>query len=526
MYKRFYIPATDTKGDQRKILAISALFALAILCFFCITVSWDSREYIDYAYLMTGVPNDSVYYRTMGYPLIMLISGVPWLNSLVGLILLQGIMGTLIPLIIYKIMLNVDRRVAFYTALGSIITLLPYTYIKCIWTELPYMFFQFIALYFAVVYFKTQRPPHIYAMTFAVFAMILIRPSATMIFMIFIPATIIFVPRNILHSLFALVLLIASMLVSFAYHTEINCLPRTFTNPTYMTGKNLFFNVYLTSDGLMNKDNGPATEELIHTVNDMLYYHWDEVEEITRPFDITDFQRTFFYERFDGDPEGLTNYMFESPALTYYRLMFYGMHKFIGPEKTDELLLNSSLELLRKHPFVGIKFFVRNLAGFFMPVQIGYKKHVDPNERIGIQVSFLVVGSSRPRIDFMNGLPRKMIAEVKFDPLGEIIFYGRKSIKYIWTALFITVRPLIFILMLLGLFLNLKTKHRPIVFLLFGVVAYQALITSIFQEAASRFIHKTFLIEFMLAMIALSHFYKRIKGSQYEMADRDYEEPE
>lgn len=479
-----------------------------MLIFLPIMVTPDSRAYIDLAFTITGKPDNSDYYRTPGYPLIMIASGVTLLKSFIGLILVQLAMALLIPVIIHRTLSDINHRAGYYAALISIFSLTPYLYMKAVLTEQSYIFFLLLSVLLATKYFLTKSVMYIYLLSVALAAVITIRPSSSLIFLIFLPLTIIFIPRKILHSIAAIVIVVASMAFWAYLRPIVFNMPELKGSTSNLTGKTLFISPYLFSAGAMNSANGPGTAELINTLKEYLADNQPQIDDFLARADKdkNDEFKRYFYGRFKGDADALVREMFDHPSLTYRTFIWTIMDKAVGPVKSDRLQLDASLELLKKHPGTGLRFLLQNLVGFSISQPLYPNHDLDLDIRIGVLTPRIDILTFEGITDSMDGLPPRMVKEAAFDPLHKILVPARRLLTKLAGIIYFDLRPFIFILMLFGVISLLKTTdHRPIAVLCFLVVAYNALVTSVFVGPHPRYINHTIMVEIIMASIAISN---------------------
>ena len=80
-------------------LAVIAWFLTQHIGFTSDSVTyWLFNEYL----LRKQGPGSFLFFRTPGYPLLMILSGVSYFHSFIGLLFIQAIMAILMPILIYK----------------------------------------------------------------------------------------------------------------------------------------------------------------------------------------------------------------------------------------------------------------------------------------------------------------------------------------------------------------------------------------------------------------------------------------
>ncbi len=517
-----------TTDNHEKYIFITSTVIVTILFLFApITYSPDSNSYMNYAKTLVNLTSqndfnliDLSYYRTIGYPLLIAISGVFHLNSFYGLILIQSFMAILIPIFIYRIVLIYDKQVAYYTALFSIFSLFPYAYMKSVLTEQSSIFFLLFTIYFASKYFNTQKIRYIYYMFGFSFILILIRTSFRYIFLIFFATVFIYTwksqKKNTLHVLLALIIVLTLILGLITFRNKNFSNPEMkikLTNMTNMTGRLLFFNVYLTEghsyhyDGVIRSENGPASRKFVNILKNHLhsrnYYSSISFYNYMKDYD-------YFFGKYENDPAKLFNVIIKSPARLYYWFLWKIIDEELGPSKADNLFLKVSLETLRNKPVIGLKFISTNIFHFVKGFTIHYtyspliEHRLEEKKQVNMH---LRIYTARPPSDILT---EEMSKELKFMLNWKIFNKIKKSILSLWSPLYKYVRPLSFILMLCGLILLLKSKYTPISLLSIMIIFYQMFTVCVFNEARDRYVMQTILVEFLVAGPVLGIFFNKL----------------
>jgi hypothetical protein len=165
-------------------VALTVLSLLVTLIWFAtqpIGYTNDSSTYLDLARYLSGqtpTAQPYLFFRTPGYPLLMVLSGVTMFESFIGLLLVQAVMAFLIPLVVYKIVRLYFPRAALIAAIICIVSLTPYLESKTVMTEQSYIFGLLILVYAVALYHKSPSPTALYIISAIVTALALVRPEA------------------------------------------------------------------------------------------------------------------------------------------------------------------------------------------------------------------------------------------------------------------------------------------------------------------------------------------------------------
>ena len=99
---RIQHPGND-KGDLKRIWTLSFMVGALLFVFVPIVYISSSGSYVLYARELLGMDNHpETYFRTMGYPLLLIVFGVFYLDTFWAVVLAQCAMAITIPIIIYK----------------------------------------------------------------------------------------------------------------------------------------------------------------------------------------------------------------------------------------------------------------------------------------------------------------------------------------------------------------------------------------------------------------------------------------
>ena len=154
-------------GDRNPVVAIAILSLLFEVAWFSVQnigFHCDSPAYVLLAQSLYGhsIAPLITWVRTIGYPLLIVLSGVVGphgaFHSFLGILIIQAAMAVAMPVLIFKILEPYNRRIALLTALVLIISLQPYIASKLIMTEQSFKFFSLLLVFFAVKIHQSNSP--------------------------------------------------------------------------------------------------------------------------------------------------------------------------------------------------------------------------------------------------------------------------------------------------------------------------------------------------------------------------------
>jgi hypothetical protein len=515
------------KRDVGRIFLWSLTVGIVLFLFVPITYYSNSDSYMRYAkYLLGSAQNTLIFFRTPGYPLLLILTGVFAFDSFLGLMLSQLAMAVVVPLLVYSIIATYNRRVAYYAALFSIASLVPYGFMKAVLTEQMYMSTLLLAIWVATRFFATKRFRHIYITSIVLFVLLLIRPVAQYMFVVFLLTVLIFEFRRTrkvaIHVLCAFVLVVVLIQGWASLRNRIMPEVRvhsTVTNMTNMAGRLLFYNVYLAGGHWNNEalvsgepldqpreftrcSDGPASTEFINLLR--VWLTPERIAATKQGLFETQVENEFFYERHAGDPSALVDQIVRSPSLTYYFFLWRALDDALGPAQADRLFFRMSLEILSRRWSLGPRYLLRNAYFFATGLPADYIPALHPNYNLKVsQPNLAGIVSYTPCVPYNGILSRDLADELKFRLGGDVNSGVRKGLYLLWSPLYLVLRPVVFVLMLAGPFVLWRTEYAPVALLSVLFVIYHLLIVCVFVMPIDRYVIETLLVELLVAAPAL-----------------------
>jgi hypothetical protein len=450
----------------------------------CLQVGYtpDSDSYLEFARVLTGQasPAGPLYFRTPGYPVLMILTGVASGKTFLILLAVQALMGALIPLLIYWAMLVIDRRLALWCAVAAIVSLVPYLHSKDVMTEQPYLFCQFLALCLASRYMAHHRVGNLYAMTATLVAAALIRPSGTLLFVPFLLAAYLAARSRWLHCLACLGLFLGCLAGWSSQRSRLFAPQIPFGGLTNAGGKNAFCAIQMPSamltsamahgslPGAVQPENGPWT--------------WKMIALMTRAVGS---------ERVEK--------MLRSPHRDDYMLCWSKLDDAVGPVEADRILLHTTLEAVRRHPYL-VAIYLRNLIDFLVGFPPASTWGVEPSPAtLFPHVPFDYSHHGYPAVS--HELSPQMRSELDQDFLGGRVAGWRDAVVDKYYGLGYTFgKGVVLVVVLVTLPRIWPSKHRLFLLLCLAIVGYQAVVVSLCAMPAFRYHVPVMLVEVMVAL--------------------------
>jgi hypothetical protein len=357
----------ENPRDIAKILLISTL----VQAFFLFTANYalpgGALEFFAYAdALLNGQKAPHVFSRDIGFPLLLILSGYYVNHSLIGLTIIQALMGVVTPVLIYLAVAPFSRVGAYYTALASIVTLSPYFFFKWIHHDQAFVFFCVVTIWTFCRFVAYKRPKDLYWFTLAIIAASLTRPAGNLLFPVFIILAYLAARAVPLRHYVACVLLFVGAIGAYQMHRYVILdMANRKDIPSY-TGQQIFYNLYMNSKeyGItLSQDLGPGIRAITDKVHDAMlpeprssetlkrFMNWesnpsDFTEKVTMPF----LNKYFFpYSAIE-----FRSQLYREPNWEYSLLMTV-------VEPNDQLYRKASWEVVRAYPLYPLKYAARNL---------------------------------------------------------------------------------------------------------------------------------------------------------------------
>lgn len=252
-------------GDRRPIATIFLLSLVFEVMWFAVQnigFQCDSPGYIQYAQGLLGGPSPEVtlWARTPGYPVLMILSGMlrpgGSFLSFLGILLVQAAMAVGMPILAYETLKPYRRRVAFFTAMVMIVSLQPFIASKLVMTEQSFKFFTVLLIFLACGAYRAPSPrAWIFGLAGTTIFLALLRPAATLFAVLVFGALLAGRPR--------LWKMLAGAAASLAGALFIYSLAISLLLPPVGQPNLLFYDLYMTgAASALSPDKGESRREL------------------------------------------------------------------------------------------------------------------------------------------------------------------------------------------------------------------------------------------------------------------------
>jgi hypothetical protein len=345
--------------------AASGLASALTLSFGHVIWYGDSHTFFNYAADLLNYfqLNPSLQWRSPGYPLVLIATGVPLTGSVAGLLFLQALAGAAIPLLIYWTLLPIDRWAAFLAAWTCILSGIAYAFITTMYHDTLFMFLLVaVAALLVRILRQGARVPWSVPLLLTISLIMLawLRPSAYLIAGAVLGAVLCGKAQPLRRVVAcAAVLLVVVVGFDTARAFRLGGGPA----PGYGAGAQLLYRVYPISGGL--DAGGPGTARLREAI--VGYFTHEAHKHDVRSFGPRRTEQEYqeLYGRFEGRPDAQADAMLRSPHSSYYWTIVAIAHIMHGRE-SDRLLREVTSEQIAAHPLRFLWTTIKNYIAFVL----------------------------------------------------------------------------------------------------------------------------------------------------------------
>ena len=345
------------------ILAVSTLVATLIAMFGGFVFFVDSIELFNYAARLAHFGIGSYYY-TIGYPLLILLSGFVLTGSIVPIFVIQTAFAALIPWLALKTFGRFDWKAGLASGIVCLASLTPFFFQNTFFHDETGLFFGFLSLAFASHFFCSRRDRYIYLSSASAIFAYLAQPAIIGFFAACLGGFSLlsfYERRHFKHVL--LVLGIFAITISGVKAFEKLSMRRDHlvSQPSQL-GRQIFFNEYILGSP-STKFDGVAADRFRAALvrffaNPPPGLHQYIIGKIGTEKEI--YQRLF--GRYEGQPIQLVNEMFAAPNPDYFNVM-WNLPDLSG-QITDRMFLSTSLAFIYSHPLAVARYVSDNMVDF------------------------------------------------------------------------------------------------------------------------------------------------------------------
>jgi hypothetical protein len=489
------------------ILGVGIIVAVLIYCIFPITYFPDSDQYYNFGKAILGqVAGNTSNFRGLGIPLLLIVSGVFQLETFKLFVLLQLLMGIAMPLVLYQLLSQWSKRYALYISIIVTLSLIPYGYSKAILSEQAYMFILLLLVNNSVKLQQTLEPKYLYFQSMYIFLLVIIKPIAGLIFIIFIAYNIYIFKKRLLQVMLSSILLFTLVIISNQYSENLFKHAPEHQKRQHMAGSILFYNLYLSSNIEARTCDLNSINSLKKLLTEINKYYLKHPEEYRATLDTyRDNPEAFklLFKPYINNPVALSQAIIDKPTKYYYSFIYYDGNRVAGNARADRMMLDAAIEMISAFPSLASGYLLRNLYAFAAGRNISYSYYVAREKRITEYfppslepLTWDIVAS--PESD----LPLSMQKELDTGKVNHVKKFSKIRdfvLVEVWGRLFLIFRPVVFLCTLLSVLLLYKDPRYLQLLLCMSLIIYHMLITCIFNIPLNRYLIPTMIPEIFCA---------------------------
>jgi len=329
---------------------IVAIISGGVAAFFSssgyVTLLSDTHSYTQYAVQMVrGQLSEQLAWRTPGYPILLLITGLTITGSVAGVLAVQAAASAAIPAIANSVLQPVNRWIAAVVSGILIISLIPYLYLDIIYPDEIYVFLLLVVTAATCRWLLTNHPQWLYvAIAFCLIAG-WFRPVG-LILVVPIFGLALLYRRDLLHAAICLALFLA--IAIGGPRLERGNLDKSFI------GRQAFFDAYMWSDGQHGAfSSGTAAHELRQRLKEFFASNPSraKLNSLGAASDDADYER--YFGRFSGHPDAQVAAIFARPNVLYFWVI--STLSFEEWSGGDLMLLHLTLRHYWNHPLQPVR---------------------------------------------------------------------------------------------------------------------------------------------------------------------------
>jgi hypothetical protein len=298
--------------------------------------------------------------REIGYPLLLILSGIYVTGSLIGITIIQSVMAVWIPVMVYWTLAHASELWAYRVGMFSVVSLAPLLFVKWLHHDQAYVFFTVVDAWLFTRFVVTGRPRDLYWLTAALIATSFTRPAGVLLFPPLL-AVAYLVRRGPLkpYAVSILIFLVATVAYQFQRYEMFD---KGQADPPSYTGQQIFYNFYINAGeyGIaLGPELGPNMRAITETVRADMQPDPSHSAALAAFVAMDQMPRPFYEKYFlPFSADELVERIYRVPNWEY----FYMMCELVN---SDRLFLGASWEIFKAHPLYALQFTLRN-AWYFL----------------------------------------------------------------------------------------------------------------------------------------------------------------
>ncbi len=360
-----FLPSDMIRVNRAKLIIVGTLIATFFLFTAKIFLPGGAEQFMAYAHAIVHDtvlgPSTNASQRDAGYPLLIILSGYPFLHSLIPLLVIQAAFAVALPLLVFESLHRVAPLPAFYTSLYSMLTVSPYLFMKMIHHDQSYIFFEMLMLVMILLSVQTKQIRYLYLFTLVAIFTSIVRPAGNALFPIAIVGIYMMIRGKIRHYFTCATLFVIAFGV-YSWHRYVIFDVKEFGTMQSYTGSQMFYDPYVNALDygirLSPETIGPNFTLVLKNLR-MALDNSNEAEFIQKSYVGGDRLAAAFARKnmLPFTAEQLMARVIESPNYEYYSLLW-------AANNDDRVMRQAAWEIAWAHPTLILRYVTRNLFHF------------------------------------------------------------------------------------------------------------------------------------------------------------------
>lgn len=434
-----------------------ALLVYSVLTFlFPISFYPDSEQYVRTAKAITGQSDgEYYYYRTVGYPILMVLTGVTKLPTFHILLVIQLLTAALIPSLIYATVARLNERAGLYAAVIAMVSFAPAFFWRTIMTDQIAMFLRFLLVFQTSGFlFGIRRHTLDYIKLVVVgLVLYLTRPSDALTLILIPAGLLLFRIGDWRKSALSILVFVAATIginkirdiIAQKYTDRHHIVSTSVTGS--MTGRMLFFNVYAVGPKVVGR---PTVSPVNGRQSALLFQalvEWGRKNPLgVRSYAIQG--RGAYPSVYTNivTPEEFAAALIKEEGLFAHSVMWLALDQQLGAYQADKVFLGSAIESYLSNP-KALLLLYDGMVEFFFAGDVVYNagRKETWNSNPALNVFF----------PMSPGFPEPLRNELKFSakhrmrlvgPVAKFLFYWITAFKIVSVVLALAFLPATFFL--------------------------------------------------------------------------------
>ena len=509
-----FLPSRSAHVSIGKLALIGMLFTTFFLFTSAYNFPGGASHYPNWAEaIVNGTTLPAAFaQREVGFPLLYILGGFTITHSFIGLTLILAMFAVLMGVLVYLCLEAVSPAIAFYTGLACILTLSPFTYLKFLYPDEAYIFFNLLAVTLLIRFIQSKGDFRLlYFFTLVSIAASFTRTAGNLMYPVLLTLAYITVRGSLRHYL-TCVLMFALAAGLYQWHRyEVFDMRHQASVPSGK-GMQILYGTYLYMGDFgyrLSPDIGPNTKRLFERMREELGTNVRNAPMIQKG--LGESPKEFMEENFFAyTPEQLIEKISTEPNEEFY------WNVIMAVDTNDQFFLDVAKEIMRAHPWYVVQYSMRNLKhALFDPGYATTRYNTQGFIHTGLEYPPKDLGFGHKSEDPVTQYGERAVKEMQYFPLNSAPMFVQKRFADIQQYYFqyydkyVSITSLLIIVAWFGAGLGLLSRVFPNkkfflaiknmgidkltgpILVVSAWVFYEDLLTSLFCQPVYRYFHMT-----------------------------------